>query len=419
MADTILATHVATNYSASASTTSSRFTSLTTGYTTTNSSGLTEALHTSAFDAAGTISLLTLIVSANTYSISKTVVLRINGADGNSSITVGAGVTGQFQDAINSDAIAAGDDVCLRLAPNFQLQAWTLQSVSCKFAATGATANVWAAAQFVTGETINHGNASTTRYIPLRGVGDLNGFFNATESNARKKVKTAGTFSRLQTYLTTNSLTNNATIRFRTDGANGNQTLTILAGVTGLYEDTVNTDAVVVGNDVNASCTTGAGTVSGTMGSLSSAFTSGATGWDMRWAATRTASYSFTVGANYLSFSGDRSTGTTEATLQTRLPRQCYAHKLVARITANSGGSGSTIALRDDGADTALTLTIPVNTTGDFEDGSNVVSIAADSLVNYRLTAGVSSIVPQYVGITLDTVDPEGGDVVLRPVVSC
>lgn len=415
MADSIICAHHGANYSISASTTTARFVSFATGYRSGTTSVSAEGLHSSAINTAGTLSLLTIIISANTYTINKDVFVRINGADGNLTVTVPLGTTGEFQDAVNSDSVSAGDDVCLRLAPNFQLQSWNLQSISLKFS---AAANLWASSDVGFGTNINHGNASTTRYVPLVGVGDLNNYFNATEANAEKVVKSAGTFSRLQTYFSTNSLTNNATILSRVNGSNGSQSLTVTAGVTGLFEDAVNSDSVISGDNVNASCTTGAGTITANMGAISCSFASSATGWDVRWATTRTATLSFTVGNNYLGFSGTTQNSTTEATMQTRLPRQCYAHKLVARIGSNPG-AGSTIALRDDGSDTALTLTIPALTTGDFEDGANVANIAADSLVCYRLNAGVGSIVPRYVGVTLDTVNPEGGDVVLRPVVAC
>jgi len=54
-------------------------------------------------------------VSANlSTGIGFTFTLRINGVDGNQSITVGAGATGFFQDTVNEDSIAVGDLVSYR-----------------------------------------------------------------------------------------------------------------------------------------------------------------------------------------------------------------------------------------------------------------------------------------------------------------
>lgn len=421
MADALILTHLGLDYATASSLTTARFTNLATGVRT-GAGSTVEERFTTTLGAAGTASLLTIIVRTNNYvTNSKTLALRINGATGNSSVTVAAGATGVFQDAVNSDSLAAGDEVSLRVGPNFETNiSWLLQSISLKFAASSGTAILWQSLDNTAGTNINNGTASVTRYVPLISVGDnVNAFFVTSETNAKTLVKESGTFSYLNTSLNTNSLTNNATVRFRVNGADGNQNLTLIAGVTGRFEDVVNSDAVIAGQDINASCTTGAGTITANVGSFGATFASSSTGWDARFGTTRTAALvGLAVGDNYLSFAGNSSLSTTRTDNETYIPRQVYAHQMAIRVPANVGAA-STVSLHIDGADGESTIAIPANTTGSFEDGTGVDSISAGSRVCYRLSAGNITVAVRYLGVTLDTINPEGGDVVLRPVAAC
>ncbi len=61
--------------------------------------------------AAGNVTIfqMTLQVATNTLGTTTSWVMRKNGADGNGLITVGAGLTGTFQDLTNSDDMVTGD----------------------------------------------------------------------------------------------------------------------------------------------------------------------------------------------------------------------------------------------------------------------------------------------------------------------
>lgn len=54
-------------------------------------------------------------VAANTHSADTTITFRVNGADGNQTITVPAGATGYFEDASNTDSVVVGDNVCIKV----------------------------------------------------------------------------------------------------------------------------------------------------------------------------------------------------------------------------------------------------------------------------------------------------------------
>lgn len=63
-----------------------------------------------------TLSDLNVYVDANSVSASSTVKLRKNGADGNQVVTIGAGSTGWFHDATNTDDVVATDEIAYQCA---------------------------------------------------------------------------------------------------------------------------------------------------------------------------------------------------------------------------------------------------------------------------------------------------------------
>jgi len=62
-------------------------------------------------DVAFTWSKLTAYVSANGITATTTVRNRINGANGNQSLSIGSGATGNFEDASNTDSVVASDEM--------------------------------------------------------------------------------------------------------------------------------------------------------------------------------------------------------------------------------------------------------------------------------------------------------------------
>lgn len=72
----------------------------------------TEAQSQAAMPCAGTLKNVRLKVPINSNTNNGTVKSRINGADGNITVTVTASTTGTFSDTSNTDTIAAADLVC-------------------------------------------------------------------------------------------------------------------------------------------------------------------------------------------------------------------------------------------------------------------------------------------------------------------
>jgi len=97
---------------------------------------------------------------------------------------------------------------------------------------------------------------ASTFYIPL--------FSNSTqisvEARAQSPAPFTGTWSLLAVEVETNSLsTASTTITARVTGSDVNQTFVISAGVTGNFQDTVNTDNVTQANLMSISIVTASG----------------------------------------------------------------------------------------------------------------------------------------------------------------
>ena len=203
-------------------------------------------------NVAGTIKNLFVYISANSRaSTATTIKTRKNGADGNLAVSVGASATGIFEDTSNSDTIAAGDDCnfagvtttgggnCIPQVISVELETsnGANQLLTCNSTATSCTAGL-------------------TYIWPCGGQGAN----TATEAYEQVKAGITNTYEKLQVYITANSANYTSTARLRKNTANGNQSISISAGATGLFTDTTNTDGVTPSDVINYNFTTGAGT---------------------------------------------------------------------------------------------------------------------------------------------------------------
>lgn len=212
------------------------------------SSNATESKRKAKVRTAGTLTNGHVYVSANGRTTDTTFKSRVNGADGTISIVFGSGVTGLIEDTTHTDTLAAGDDINWRwttstgggtLSPVFlglAISASSTQNdlfsqVNAARAASG-TMGHW---------PITSGGASAT----------------TTEANAKVQHGFDGTASRLRVYLAANTYSADATMTFRKNGANGNQTVTLTAGATGWFEDATNSDSFAATDDCNIGITGG------------------------------------------------------------------------------------------------------------------------------------------------------------------
>lgn len=225
---------------------------------------------------------------------------------------------------------------------------------------------------------------------------------NATTTFATTELTNAScerelTFSKLRVVMTTNSKTlSNPSVTIRNNGADSAVLITIPFGVTGTYSDIVNTTTVAATNNFSVQFTYGA-TGSGTVGYSAISVVADYTG-----AETITVFQNCTVtavssGTRYHGIAGYGVNTTTEAQMQTKIPKAGTLKNGVIRITSNTRNGTTVYTLRKNSADTALTTTVPATTSGTFKDTTHFISIAANDLVAWKSVLGGStgSVTPQ------------------------
>lgn len=324
-----------------------------------------------------TLSDLFVRVVANTLTNACTVRTRVNGANGNQSVSIGAGATGAFQDGVNSDNLVSGDLFDYQsVAPiggvdiEFTIMSLVLHT------ATNTT-------PIIGGRSSGGISANLTNYAPIGGSQDE----STPESKAHYIFRVAATLSNLYAYVSNNNLTAATTVTLRVNSADGNQSITIPAATTGAFEDAVNTDNIASGDDVNYKIVTGAGT---TILIEFYELKSNSAGCQVV-AAKPTASQQFS-GTTQYSVIEDRTPclSGVEANCQVITEVAFSATNLLVVVAGNSLDATTTVSLRQNGANSALLVSIGPGASGDFED-SDTVAVAVNDLLDFMCDASAST----------------------------
>jgi hypothetical protein len=190
----------------------------------------TEANVQSQIGAPGTLSGLVVIISLNAATASSTAGLRKNAANGTQTVTIGAGLTGLFQDVTHTDAVVVGDLI------NGITTAGAGGTISLMVIGVAFKNTVnFLSDLFVSG-------VSYTAAGYARIYGQSLGTF--TEAQAQVSHGFATRMSRYWINVTTNTCTAPSNSTVRINGVQGNQAVTVGAGLLGIFTDVINTDAV-------------------------------------------------------------------------------------------------------------------------------------------------------------------------------
>lgn len=325
--------------------------------------------------AAGTWDLLSLYVKTNASS-TITAKSRINGADGSQVISVGAGLTGWFQDSTHSDVVSSGDLVDVQITSSGSV---TFAGVlSERFTSTTAAIGYY-------GPGVFQGSNVVSGYLPLGGTTDNAAAYPGSDAGADFTWRAPGTFSNLANY--SDSGGNSAAIHLRLNGASGN--LTTAAGSTGWVYDTTHSDAVASGDKVNYYLD-GSPSITGRTTHIYTRFTSA----DDKYEIVAGEAYSSVIGpgTGYLPIMGVLSFNATEADAQAKAPDSWRLSRLRAHITANGLNTGTTtVRTRINGANGAQSLSFAAGATGYFEDSTNTDLVSAGDLVDLSAVSTAST----------------------------
>ena len=239
---------------------------------------------------------------------------------------------------------------------------------------------------FVAGHSVGHAiAASYTGYLnPAGGM-----TYSTTEVAHQAVARDSYTLAKLYVRVTANATTASSTIRSRKNTANGAQSVSIGAGATGVFQDSVNSDSLVAGDLFNTQVVVGAGgTLTLTIIAYTLATASNTTPIII---AGKIATHTLGTGiTTYTAIGGQHWYNTTEA-------RSQYIFRVAATLSnfriymrANTVNGASTFRTRKNAADGAQSFSVGASTTGAFEDTVNSDSIASGDAVAYQAVTGGS-----------------------------
>ena len=214
-----------------------------------------------------------------------------------------------------------------------------------------------------------------------------------TEADAEVRIRVNYTVERLFTRIVANSLTDVTTATFRISGVDQSLSVSIPAGMTGVFRDDTSSIATAPG-DLNATRwvpgATG-GTIS--LSLVSYLYTDASTqriflvahgdAPNVLWASGVT---EFAIISGEMDNLSPEST--TQYTMRALNGVGTTFTNMRVHVVTNSIPNASTLTIRRNEADGALTVTIPASTSGDFEDTANSETFGHGDRANYQLVTG-------------------------------
>lgn len=337
------------------------------------------------YHTSGTFSALVAVVQTNTCTTASTVNFRKNGANGNSTVSIGSSATGTFEDLVHTDTIAVSDLVNLQII-NAAVGSLTIYQVGMLF--TAASANT--VSKVGTGVSSGETGTSVTLFTSLCGNNDSTATgtgLGATEAATQLRIAEYCTAAFFSVHCDTNSRTTTSTYRTRQNNVSG-QTISIGAGATGLFEDVSTTETLVPGDLYNLALVYGTGVGALGISNQSVEFSTPGTShpWTNNWLLFAALAASSTTYINPHGLFQLNSAVESDVQLKPRVPLVISA--AAAYVSANATAASSTITFRNNSNDSALAMTVGAGATGLFTNLTNSELIGATSLVDWKVIVG-------------------------------
>lgn len=324
---------------------------------------------------------LRIYIAANNLTGTSTIKSRVDAADGNMAVSIGAGETGAFEDAANTDSLSAGQKIDLswsigagtNLSPTItqtELYASTdntypLLSMSGGAAVAYNSINyVWPSGQLSTGSTTPANNSVVIRNWQT-------------------------TLSGWSVYCYANTLDGATTIGNWEDGVGyGAFQSSIAAATTGLFEDTTSTQTM----DLTASLCNRIDTKASASGTVSLSFiclhATAATPFIRTWVGgqgSQPINYATTV---YSGCCGSGANNATEDYYQLLIRSATIGKFATCWISSNTLDGATTVTLRKNKGDLTQTFSIAASTTGSFSDMTHTDSLVSGDLICAKVATG-------------------------------
>jgi len=333
------------------------------------------------YRTAGTMSNLWIRVTTGTTTGSSTLTLRINGANGNETLSIAQGATGAFQ-AGQTDNIAAGDKIngVFNSGDN---------NIQISIIAVTFTPTTTSTSLSKCGYNSFMGGNTATFFMSIVNGGNNQG---GSESLSKFRMRKSFTASNCCVNVSTNNSSSPPTIKSRKNGANGNIAVSPTANTTGIFEDTSHNDSLVSGDDYNYTFVTTDNQFQVGFVSIELTNSNGdiclGTSTDNNFGG---ATFNTSV-TNYGGLAGDVIADTTESDMQVTINASYIFSQLVINIDTNSitSNPSATINLRANGGNTGVVISAINNQTGILVDNSHTYTSSSSDLMNYQIITGAT-----------------------------
>lgn len=343
-----------------------------------------EDTHSIPIREAGTLRNLFVYVPANTASVVTDIIVRKSLANTSITVSYSADQTGIKEDTSNTATVASSDECAIQVAVPTEVGTnnITITMMGLEFVPDAAGNCVVPVGP--TGFEDLMASPSSTLYYPPGGYTSQE---TAGEADAKWRCRGSFTMSNLYTWVRTNARTTDTTIRTRKNGANGGQSVTYSAGQTGAKEDTTNSDSLVAGDDFNYSLTSGTGSETMNLSFMSCKCLS--TNSEFPMIAGHGGGVGVAVSSTaYFGIAGPIDPAQSAEASAQIYPRFTFTIKeLTAYASANTMTTGTTdVTVRDNGADSILSVSYAVGQTGLKTDSDEVVVTSGADEINYEVT---------------------------------
>lgn len=330
------------------------------------------------YRSAGTFSNLYINILTNDRGTST---FRTRKNVGNGNMVVSITGTGKFEDIVNTDAVTAADEWNYSMVTGAGGTVFTFKITSVIF---DATTNTVSRTGCDSNGSIN--TASSTLVGALAGDGPQT---LTVDSTAGVVYRTAGTLNNFFVNVTVNPRTTTTEFRSRKNSANGNLVVTYLTGQTGIKEDLVNSDSIVIGDLINSAIVTGTGTESLSYGGILADFTTTNSQAMYTAAATQTVQTILAGVTTYYPFAGALRTDTTESNMVAEANLAFIGSLMQVNVSANTITATSTLTFRvNSGAGASQVVSIGNSQTGVIQDVVNSDYIIPSDTLDYLIVTG-------------------------------
>lgn len=315
---------------------------------------------------------LHVYANASTNVTSAIYTLRDGGADTSVTLTILGNTSGDFYDDTNTADYTAGDKFCLK------------EVITSSGAFTMTISSVGLDVVRTTSDNAMTLYASDSSSSNSDGFGSFRATVSTTENNIGGWVQDAGVFRRMFSYVNSNPRTSNTVCRMRVNGVTVNQAFTVTASTTGYFEDASSSDTVTAGARFAMFFDHGSGTQIQTHSIYGVSFESTDNAMIVDLVVASNGVLGMINGTGYLIINGAGGNAVASEGNARHALRAGELSRLHARCISNTRGITTTATVRVNDTDTALEISLPAATTGDFSDTADTVAVAKGDTVNLK-----------------------------------